>query len=198
MNNNFSLQQIVKPGDLNADLIVRQHRLDEMAKFMEIKSINPKLKQSETAKELAIYTSTLQRYRREIVIPSPYRNIQSSNTQTRKQMTSNHTELDLKMTSNDLKMTTNDLKTTSNEPVKHKRIKFKAGDPSDNQSYGRDLFKQAFLPKKQLSLKKLLKKMSIYKTKFHEQQISTTKNHFQRDLKQVKTLYFKVKFLNKL
>ena len=36
-----------------------------MAKIMEMKSINPKLKQSETAKEMKISTTTTQRYRRE-------------------------------------------------------------------------------------------------------------------------------------
>ena len=43
MNNTFPLEQIAKTGDLNADLVMRQYKLDEMAKFMEIKSINPKL-----------------------------------------------------------------------------------------------------------------------------------------------------------
>ena len=86
-----------------------------MANFMEIISINPKLKQSQIAKESAISTSTLQRYRREINMHSPYRILQSSNTRTRKQKTSNHTKHHLKMTSNDLKMTSNDLKMTSKD-----------------------------------------------------------------------------------
>ena len=51
MNNTFSLEQISKTGDFNADLIMRQYKLDMMAKIIEIKSINPKLKQSEIAKE---------------------------------------------------------------------------------------------------------------------------------------------------
>ena len=42
-----------------------------MAKFMETKPINPKLKPSELAKELAKSTSTLQQYRREINMNSP-------------------------------------------------------------------------------------------------------------------------------
>ena len=46
MNNNFSLEQIAKTGDLNADLILRQNKLDEMAIFMEIKSGNPKFKKN--------------------------------------------------------------------------------------------------------------------------------------------------------
>ena len=120
MNNTFSLEKQAKTDDLNADLIMRQYKLDKMAKFLEINSINPKLKQSEIAKELEISTSTIQRYRRKINMLSPYRVSQSSNT--RKQKTSNHTQHDLKATSNDLKMTSNDLKTTSKDPVKERGI----------------------------------------------------------------------------
>ena len=125
MTNTFSLEQIANTGDLNADfMIMRQFRLDKMAKFMEIKSINPKLKQSEIAKELAISTSTLQRYRRELDMRSPYRILQSSNTHTRKQKAASHTKHDLKVTSSDQKTTSNDLKETSKESVKYgKKIK---------------------------------------------------------------------------
>ena len=66
MNNTFSLEQIAKTGYPNADLIMRQYRLDKMAKFMEIRSINPKLEQSNLARELKKISSTLQRYEREI------------------------------------------------------------------------------------------------------------------------------------
>ena len=90
--------------------MMRQYKLDKMARFMEIKTFNPNLKQSEKARELAITTSTLQRYRREINMHSPYRILQSSNTNTRKQKTSNHTEHDRKMTSNDLKWPHRELK----------------------------------------------------------------------------------------
>ena len=62
MNNIFSLEQKAKTRDLNADLIMRQYKLDKMAKFKKIKTINAQLKQSELAKDLAISTSTLQRY----------------------------------------------------------------------------------------------------------------------------------------
>ena len=79
---------------------------------MEIKSINQKLKQSELARELKISASTLQRYKREINMFSPYRRPPALNTHTRKQKTSNHTEHDLQLTSSDLKMTSNDLKKT--------------------------------------------------------------------------------------
>ena len=117
---------------------------------MEIKSINPKLKHSEIAQQLAISTSTLQRYRREINLFSPYRVPPSStNTNRRKQKTSNHTENDLKATSNDLKVTSIDLKMISrNTNENGKEVKSKnfsrSGDPSYNQNIGRDPIEQAF------------------------------------------------------
>ena len=110
-----------------------------MAKFMEIKSTNLKLKQSELGKELKISSSTLQRYRREKSVLSQNRIPPSPHTHTRKQKFSNHTEHDLKMTSNDLKM-------TSNEPVKNKRNKLGAGDPSNIDISGEGFFEQAFSP----------------------------------------------------
>ena len=61
MNHIFSLEEIAKTGELNADLKNGQYKLDKMAEFMEIKSINAKSKQSEIAKEPAISTSTVQR-----------------------------------------------------------------------------------------------------------------------------------------
>ena len=42
-NNTHSLDQKQKTGDLNADLLMRQYKLSEMANLMAIKSINPKL-----------------------------------------------------------------------------------------------------------------------------------------------------------
>ena len=83
MKNTFLLKQRVETGDLNADLKRRQYKLDKMSKFMQIKSINPKFRQSEIVEELALSTSTLQRYRREINMHSPYRISQSSNTNTK-------------------------------------------------------------------------------------------------------------------
>ena len=52
MNNTFSLEQISKKSSLDSTLLLRQDKLSYLAWFMEIKSIYPKLKQSEIAKEL--------------------------------------------------------------------------------------------------------------------------------------------------
>ena len=74
---------------------MRHYKLDKMANFMEIKCINPKLKQSEIAREMKRSPSTLQRYRKEMKTFSPYR---IPNTHTRKQKSSG---FDHKMTSKD-------------------------------------------------------------------------------------------------
>ena len=52
MNNTFSLEQISKTGNLNADLILRQYKLDLMCRFMEMKSNNPKFTQKQISREL--------------------------------------------------------------------------------------------------------------------------------------------------
>ena len=56
----FSLEQIFKTANLDANLIFRQYILDEIAKLMDIQSINQELKQSEIATELKVTSSTLQ------------------------------------------------------------------------------------------------------------------------------------------
>ena len=63
-----------------------------MARFMEIISINPKLKQSEIADELGYSSSTLKRYRQDITMLSPYRI--PPNSQKREQQITNR-EYDL-------------------------------------------------------------------------------------------------------
>ena len=50
-----------------------------MADFMRVKNENPKMKQSEIANQLGLSSSTLQRYRNDINMLSPYR-INPNNT----------------------------------------------------------------------------------------------------------------------
>ena len=73
MNNSFSLQQIQKTSNLDANLISRQYKLNLMADFMKVKYENPRMKQSEIAEQLGMSSSTLQRYRNDINMLSPYR-----------------------------------------------------------------------------------------------------------------------------
>ena len=92
MNNTFSLEQLSKTGSLDSDSIMRHYKLDLMAKFMEIKSLNPKLGHDQMAKELGCSSSTLQRFRKDLNMLSPY-GIPPSNTNKRRQKISN-TNLD--------------------------------------------------------------------------------------------------------
>ena len=111
MNNSFSLQQIQKTSNLDANLISRQYKLNLMADFMRLKYENPNIKQSEIANQLSLSSSTIQRYRNDINMLSQYI-IQSNNINKRVKMVKNtnsdndsqpnHDNKRLQMTSNDL------------------------------------------------------------------------------------------------
>ena len=112
MNNNFSLQQISRIGNLDVDLISRQSKLNLMADFMRVKYENPRLKQREIANQLGCSTNTLERYRNDINMLSPYRiHPNNHNKRTKKANNSifnnnSHRDHDLErhqMTSTDLK-----------------------------------------------------------------------------------------------
>ena len=111
MINSFSLQQIQKTINLDANLVSRQYKLNLMADFMRVKHENPKMKQSEIANQIGLSTSTLQRYRNDINLFSPYRT-NPNNTEKQPKKVKNtdfddesHHESDVKrpqMTSKDL------------------------------------------------------------------------------------------------
>ena len=65
MNNTSSLEEMSRTGTVTANLILRHHKLGLMARLMEIKAIEPKMKRKEIAKEFGFSSSTLQRYRYE-------------------------------------------------------------------------------------------------------------------------------------
>ena len=115
MNNHFSLQQIQKTSNLDANLISRQYKLNLMADFMKVKYENPRMKQSEIANQLGMSSSTLQRYRNDINMLSPYR-ITANNVRKRTKKAKIDDIGDLKRP----QMTSNDSKTTLNETVKKK------------------------------------------------------------------------------
>ena len=127
MNNNFSLQQIQKTSNLDANLISRQYKLNLMADFMKVKYENPRMKQSEIANQLGMSSSTIQRYRNEINMLSPYR-ISPNNVKKRTKKAKIDDIGDLKRP----QMTSNDVKTTSNESIKNKKNKLKGGAIQEN------------------------------------------------------------------
>ena len=61
MNATFSLKEVSITGNLDINLFSRQYKLDPMARFMEYKSVIPKLKQNQTAIEIGCSSSTLHR-----------------------------------------------------------------------------------------------------------------------------------------
>ena len=73
MSNTFSLQQISQTGTLDSNLILRQCIFDLMARFMKIEAMNPNSTQEDIAEEREDSTSSLQRYRQDINMPSLYR-----------------------------------------------------------------------------------------------------------------------------
>ena len=127
MITSFSLQQIARTGNLDSNLIAPQYNLNLMADFLRMKYENPKMKQIEIATSLGYSTSTLQRYRNDINMLSPYRyHPNTTNKRSKKFSNTNidnnsHREQELKRP----QLTSNDLKTTSNEAVKNKKNKVK-------------------------------------------------------------------------
>ena len=60
-------------GNFDANLILRQNKLEVMARFMEIKSFNPKLKEQKIAKELGYSYSKLKQKRNGMIMDRLYK-----------------------------------------------------------------------------------------------------------------------------
>ena len=107
MNNTPSLSEINKTASMDPNLLTRHYKLKLMNDFMNVKYQNPRMKQSEIANLLNTSSSTLQRYRKDINMLSPYR-INPNNFKKRPKKAKIDDNGDLKrpqMTSNDLKTT---------------------------------------------------------------------------------------------
>ena len=101
--NTPSLAEINKTAIMDPNLLTRHYKLKLMNDFMNIKYQNPKMKQSEIANNLNMSSSTLQRYRNDINMLSPYR-INPNNNKKRPKKAKIDDNSDLKrpqMTSND-------------------------------------------------------------------------------------------------
>ena len=133
MINTFSLQQISRTSNLDANLISRQYKLNLMADFMRIKYENPKIKQSEIANQLGKSSSTLQRYRNDISLLSPYR-INPHNTNKRTKNISNTIFDNISYPASDVRrprLTSNDPKANTKFNKKNKHV-LKAGSVEEN------------------------------------------------------------------
>ena len=134
MNNSFSLQQIQKTSNLDANLISRQYKLNLIADFMRLKDQKPKMKQSDIANQLSLSSSTIQRYRNDINMLSPDR-IHSSNIIKRiKEAKNTNCDNDSQPNHDNKRpeMTSNDLKTTQSESNEKNKNVLKAGSVQQN------------------------------------------------------------------
>ena len=127
MNNIPSSNEINKNSAMDPNLLTKYYKLKIMNDFMYMKYQNPKLKQSELANNLNMSSSTIQRYRNDINMQSPYR-INQNNTKKRTKKAKIHDIGHLKRP----QMTSNDVKTTPKESVKNKKNKLKGGLVQEN------------------------------------------------------------------
>ena len=112
MNNTPSLNEINKSSTMDPNMLTKYYKLKIMNDFMKIKYQNPKMTQSEISSQLNMSPSTIQRYRNDINMFSPYR-INSNNVKKQQKKTKIDNNGDIKrpqMTSNDLKSSSNDEK----------------------------------------------------------------------------------------
>ena len=120
MNNTPSLNEINKNSTMNPNMLTKYYKLKLMNDFMNIKYQNPKTTQSEISSQLNMSSSTIQRYRNDLNMLSPYR-INPNNVKKRSKNAKIDDNGDLKrpqMTSNDLKTSSNDKKTKSKNTLK--------------------------------------------------------------------------------
>ena len=120
MNNTPSLNEINKNSTMDPNMLTKYYKLKLMNDFMNIKYHNPKMLQSEISSQLNMSPSTIQRYRNDINMISPYRK-NPKNFKKQQKKTKINDNCDLKrpnMTSNDVKTTSNDKKTRSKNVLK--------------------------------------------------------------------------------
>ena len=116
--NTPSLNEVNKTASMDPNLITKHYKLKLMNDFMNIKYLNPKLKQSEIASHSNMSPSTIQRQKNDINMLSPYR-INPNNVKKRPKKAKIDDNCDLKRP----QMTSNDLKTTSNDSNKKTKTK---------------------------------------------------------------------------
>ena len=71
--NTPSLNEINKNSTMDPNMLTKYYKLKLMNDFMNIKYQNPKMSQSQISSQLNMSPSTIQRYRNDIKMISPYR-----------------------------------------------------------------------------------------------------------------------------
>ena len=102
---------------MNPNMLTKYYKLKIMNDFMNIKYQNPKMTQSEISSQLNMSPSTIQRYRNDINMLSPYR-ISLNNVKKRSKKAKIDDNGDLKRP----QMTSNDLKTSSNDKKQNQKM----------------------------------------------------------------------------
>ena len=133
--NTPSLAEINKTANMDPNLLTRLYKLKLMNDFMNIRYQNPKMKQSEIANILNMSSSTLQRYRNDVNMLSPYR-INPNNNKKRPKMAKIDDNSDLKRP-----------QMTSNDSIKNKKTKLKGGSVQDDVEINEHYLDK--IPKKQ-------------------------------------------------
>ena len=103
MNNTPSLSEINKNSTMDPNMLTKYYKRKLMNDFMNIKYQNPKMTQSQISSHLNMSPSTIQRYRNDINMISPYR-INPNNVKKQQKKVKIDNNDDLKrpqMTSND-------------------------------------------------------------------------------------------------
>ena len=127
MNNTPSLNEINKNSTMDPNMLTKYYKLKLMNDFMNIKYQNPKMTQSQISSQLNMSPSTIQRYRNDINMISPYRN-SPNNVKKRSKKAKIDDNGDLKRP----QMTSIDSETNSKELVKNKKNKLKGGSIQEN------------------------------------------------------------------
>ena len=98
MNHTPSLNEINKNSTMDPNMLTKYYKLKLMNDFMNIKYQNPKMTQSEISSQLNMSSSTIQRYRNDKNMLSPYRISPNNvkNAQKRLKSTISVTSKDLK------------------------------------------------------------------------------------------------------
>ena len=125
--NTPSLNEINKNSTMDPNMLTKYYKLKLMNDSMNIKYPNPKMTQSEISSQLNMSPSTIQRYRNDINMLSPYK-INPNNVKKQRKKTKIDNNDDLKRP----QMTSNDLKTTSNDKKTRSRNVLRAGSVQDN------------------------------------------------------------------
>ena len=94
MNNTPSLNEINKNSTMDPKMLTKYYKLKLMSDFMNIKYQNPKMTQSEISSQLNMSPSTIQRFRNDKNILSPYRiNPKNDKKQQKKTKINNNGDL---------------------------------------------------------------------------------------------------------